>query len=96
MKLCAAIMAAGALTGCASYSGIVATGNDTFMVSKQAATGFSGLGNLKTDIIQDASAYCGKQGKALQIINATESQPPFVLGNYPRAEIQFKCMAGQT
>lgn len=42
------------LSGCASNSGVVGTGPDTFMVSRQAATGFSGLGTLKADAIREA------------------------------------------
>lgn len=37
------------VTGCASNSGVVPIGPDTFMVSRQAATGFSGSGTLKAD-----------------------------------------------
>jgi hypothetical protein len=33
------------LTACASHTGVVATGKDTFMIAKQQATGFPGLGN---------------------------------------------------
>lgn len=36
------------VTGCASNSGVVPIGPDTFMVSRQAATGFSGSGTLKS------------------------------------------------
>ena len=34
------------MVGCAANSGIVPIGNDTFFISKQAATGFTGLGTL--------------------------------------------------
>ena len=53
------ILVAGLLfiSGCASNSGVVPIGPDTFMVSRQAATGFSGLGTLKADAFQEANQY---------------------------------------
>ncbi len=80
------------LTACASNTGIVPIGQDTYMVSRQAATGFSGSGSLKAEAFQEANAYCMGQGKSLQVVNAVEAQPPFVLGNYPKAEVQFTCL----
>lgn len=62
------------------------------MVSRQAATGFSGSGTLKAEAFQEASAYCMAQGKALQVVSTQEAQPPFLLGNYPKAEVQFMCL----
>ena len=80
-----------AVAGCASNTGVVKTGSGNYMLAKQAATGFSGLGNLKAEAIQEASLYCEKQGKELQLTGSTETQPPYILGNYPRSEIQFNC-----
>lgn len=80
------------LAGCASNSGIIPIGKDTYMVSRQAATGFSGSGTLKAEVFREASALCAKQGKSLQVISTEEAQPPFVLGNYPKAEVQFMCL----
>jgi hypothetical protein len=79
------------LAGCAANSGIVPMGKDTYFVSRQAATGFPGLGNLKAEAITEANQHCVGQKKALEVINTTESKPPFILGNYPKAEVQFKC-----
>jgi hypothetical protein len=68
-------------------------GQDAYLVSRQAASGFSGLGTLNTDALQEASAYCNAHSKELQIISATESKPPYIVGNFPRAEVQFRCVA---
>ncbi|WP_373989090.1 hypothetical protein [Duganella sp. BuS-21] len=81
------------LTGCASNSGIIPIGTDTYMVSRQAATGFSGSGTLKAKAFQEAGTYCTSQGKSLQVVNTVEAQPPFLLGNYPKAEVQFMCLS---
>jgi hypothetical protein len=79
--------------GCASNSGITPIGKDTYMVSRQAATGFSGSGTLKAEAFQEASAYCAKEGKNLQVVSTQEAQPPYVFGNYPKAEVQFMCLS---
>jgi len=80
------------LAGCASNSGVVPAGPDSHLVSRQAASGFSGLGTLKADALREADSYCKTHGKALKVTNTTESQPPYVLGNFPKAEVQFMCL----
>ena len=62
------------------------------MVSRQAATGFSGSGKLKAEAFQEASQYCEKLGKSLQVVSTHEASPPYILANFPKAEIQFMCL----
>lgn len=92
MKQWAAMAAGLVLVGCASNTGVVNMGKDTYMIARQQATGFPGLGNLKAEIIGEGSRYCAGQGKEFQIVSTQETQPPYVLGNYPRSEIQFMCL----
>jgi hypothetical protein len=80
------------LAGCASNSGIVLIGPDTYMVSRQAATGFSGSGTLKAEAFGEANRYCLSQKRTLQVVNTNEATGPFVLGNFPKAEVQFMCL----
>jgi hypothetical protein len=80
-----------AIAGCAASSGIIDTGNGTFYSSKQSANSFGGAGNLKADVIKEAAAFCAKRGQTVRVTNTTEAQPPYILGNYPRVEIEFKC-----
>jgi hypothetical protein len=82
------------LAGCAVDSGVVRMGKDTFMVSKQAATGFSGLGGLKADAMREAYAQCSTTGQSVQIISDKESHPPYIFGNYPRVDLTFQCVSG--
>lgn len=42
------------LMGCAANTGVVQIGQDTFMVSRQAATGFSGSCNLEAEAFREA------------------------------------------
>jgi hypothetical protein len=54
MKELVAIFVVTIFAGCASDSGVVDQGGGTYFVSKQAATGFSGLGNLRADATTEA------------------------------------------
>lgn len=81
-----------ALGGCASHTGIVPTGGGSYMIAKQQATGFPGLGNMKAEIIGESSRFCAESGKELQIISAHDSPPPYIFGNYPRSEVSFTCV----
>lgn len=87
------LLAGLSLAGCASNSGVRPVGPDTFMVSRQAATGFTGLGTLKADALDEAKRYCAGQKKELQVVSTNESKPPYLLGNFPRAEVQFMCLS---
>ena len=80
------------LSGCASNSGIVPMGNDTYMVSRQAATGFSGMGTLKADAMREAYQQCQLSGKRVEVVETIDAKPPYILGNYPKTEIRFKCV----
>ncbi len=80
------------LAGCASNSGIVAMGNDTYMVSRQAASGFSGMGTLKADAMREAYSQCQQTGKRIEVIETIDAKPPYIFGNFPKTEIRFKCV----
>jgi hypothetical protein len=78
--------------GCASNSGVVPIGKDTYMVSRQAATGFSGSGPLKAKAFQEASQYCESQGKELRAVSTSEIHPLYIFANFPRVKIKFMCL----
>jgi hypothetical protein len=61
-------------------------------VTRQAATGFSGSGNLKAEALTEAGQFCGGQSKQLMVTNAKETGPPYVMGNFPKAEVEFMCL----
>lgn len=46
------------LAGCAETSGIVKTGQDSYLLSKRGATGWSPIESLRVDILQQAGAFC--------------------------------------
>ena len=48
--------------------------------------------SLKAEAFQEANQYCAKLGKSLQVISTHEASPPYILANFPKAEIQFMCL----
>lgn len=86
------ILVALVLASCAVNTGIVPYGPNTFVVARQAATGFSGSGDLKAEALREADHHCKTLKKAVRVLAVTEAQPPFVLGNFPKAEVQFTCL----
>lgn len=83
------------LTGCAAQTGVIEVGAGKYFVARQAATGFSGLGNLKAEVLRDAAGHCALVNKPeVYVIGFQESQPPYILGNYPRVELVFACRGG--
>ena len=93
-KLIVSVTIAFLLSGCASNSGVVRTGKNSFVITKQAATGFSGIGSLKAEVLKEAYEQCSKTGQSVKVIDSEESKPPYILGNYPRIELTFSCESG--
>ena len=80
------------LTACAIDTGIISLTDHTFTLSKQAATGFSGIDGVRESVRQEASQFCGNLKKSLKVISSHETQPPYILGNFPKADMTFTCL----
>ena len=91
LKLLALVLIPLCVSACASNSGVISMGKDMYFTSRQAATGFSGAGTLKAETLTEAGGFCGAKGKELEVVSLVEAQPPFILGNFPKADLQFKC-----
>lgn len=79
-------------SGCATNTGVVKIGEDTYMVSRQGWIATQSVGSIKAEAYKEANAYCIKEGKRLMPVstNATSG----VLGrSYPEAELQFMCLS---
>jgi hypothetical protein len=90
MKIITMITALVALGGCAA-TGVVPIGQDTYMVSRQGAGGWSSVGKLKAEAFAEASQYCVSQNKSVQVVNTREQ--PSGIGRLPEAEVQFMCLS---
>ena len=80
------------LIGCAVKSGVVQIGPDVYMVSREAAIGFSDFENLKYDAFQEADKYCKSQNKHISVINTIEYPPAYIWGKSSKVEVHFMCL----
>jgi hypothetical protein len=62
---------------------------DWYRVYVQGATGFVPISALREDVESRAANFCSRQGKEMTLLGERISQPPYVLGNFPRIEIVF-------
>jgi len=72
------------ISGCAVNSGVVQMGDDTYMISRQAPSGFHGRGKLKAEAMQEAYAQGQKTGKVVKVVETNDSKPPYIFGNFPK------------
>lgn len=89
----AAVAFAAALAGCVSNPGVIKTGPNSYMVSRQGKTGLAGIAGLRAKAMGDANAFCAQQGKQAQMVGTSQSSGVPILGNFPRADISFTCVA---
>ncbi len=75
---------------CAHNAGIVPIGNGTYMISR-SEWGIEHTGaTVKSDILKEASEFCIKQGKELNVVN-TSQQDMVPFKSEAQAELEFKC-----
>jgi hypothetical protein len=84
------IWLAAALAGCASTTGVISTGANQYMVSREDNGPAASLGGLKAATMKDAGAYCSGQGKTMQILR--ESDTPRSFGQFPQTTLHFTCV----
>lgn len=46
---------------------------------------------MKAELITEAASYCQQFGQDFKLLGVNETQPPYILGNYPRTELVFTC-----
>lgn len=68
-------------------------GVESFRVFNQAATGFSTADAQMGDAYERASRFCSSNGKKMRTLEESRSTGLHVLGNFPRAELVFECVA---
>ena len=78
-----------ATAGCASTTGIIPAGKDTFVISREDNGPASSLGSIKAAVYKESSAYCAGQGKAMEIVR--EVDVPRSFGQFPQTTLHFTC-----
>jgi hypothetical protein len=83
------VICASFLTACATQSGILPIGDGAYTASRQGGSAFTSPAELTTESIKEATQYCGKQNKSLQVLTTKERAAG--LGQFPQSEVFFKC-----
>ena len=68
-------------------------GAETYRVFIQGATTFVSMSSVRSDAEGRATEFCGRTGKEMESLTETTADPPYILGNFPRIEIVFDCIA---
>jgi hypothetical protein len=82
--------------GATVVTGTGAPGNESYRVFIQGATGFVSIQTVRDDAEQRAKDFCDRKGNAFESLTETTAVPPYILGNFPRVEIVFDCVAHPT
>jgi hypothetical protein len=84
---------AATLAACASVSdGVVTMSDGSMRIVKQQAMGFEGdPAAMEADVRKQALHHCETSGQDLEVLSLKATQPPYILGNFPSARIEFRC-----
>lgn len=66
--------------------------DELYRVYQQAATGFVSIESVRETAERRAIEFCERQGKTMRVVSENVSNPPYILGNFPRIEIVFACV----
>ena len=44
------------------------------------------------EAMKEAYQQCHKTGKSVEVLETIDAKPPYILGNFPKNEIRFKCV----
>jgi uncharacterized protein YcfL len=80
-----------ALTGCASSSGVVRAGPDTFTVNTSASHGAGGMGAAKKAAYTEASQACAANSKKIDVVRENTTHPSWNDGMY-NVDLVFRCI----
>lgn len=64
---------------------------EIFRVYDRAASGFVSIGATREGLEERARKFCEDKGKSLKVLESEQSNPPYILGNFPRMELIFIC-----
>lgn len=76
--------------GCAS-TGVIPVGGNSYMVSKQTATGFQTAVSIKAEVLREANEFCEKKGLRMIVVSLrTKDGEPG--RSYATADLVFKAV----
>lgn len=78
------------LAGCASTTGVVSMGKDTYVIARENNGPAASLGAMKASIVKEAAAFCSGQCKTMQVAKESDTRRSF--GQFPQTTLQFTCV----
>jgi hypothetical protein len=80
------------ISGCAqTNTGPMPAGKDTYVISRQAGAFPTGKEPLLAEALAEANSKCDSEKKKMNLLSTTENAGPYILGNYPKATVIFRC-----
>ena len=80
----------GAYTGTVE-KGINPEGKELYRVFVRGSTGFVSIEEVRNQAEKRADRFCRNKRKSMVIASEKHSNPPHILGNWPRVELLFFC-----
>ena len=81
------------LAGCATTTtGPTPVGENKYVMSRQEGAFPSGDEPLLREVLEQADRFCKSLNKKMELLDSKENPGPYILGNYPKATITFKCI----
>ena len=78
------------VAGCATSTGVIPMGQNTYMVSNRSMAPGASLGAAKAAVLVEAKDFCQSKGNDFKTLNTTDVPRSF--GQMPEAAIQFECV----
>lgn len=73
------------------YEGIKPEGQEVYRIFHRGSTGFVPIEEVRMIAEQRADKFCNAKNKARVTMSERHSNPPHILGNWPRIELLFFC-----
>ena len=81
------------IVGCATTTtGPTPVGDNKYVMSRQEGAFPSGDEPLLQEVLEQADRFCKSLNRKLELLESRENPGPYILGNYPKATITFKCV----
>lgn len=90
MKTLVCIFSALALTACATSSGVLKTGPDTYSITTAASRGADGVAGARRAAYEQGAAACKAQGAELVTVKE-DAKPQTFTDGMARVSLDFKC-----
>lgn len=63
--------------------------SDIYTLYERGASGFVSIETLRSNLERRAEMFANRQNKSLVVLGERISEPPYILGNFPRIQIVF-------